>query len=81
MRTKRFESLRKLKARVCIQLNAFKPPSNLLLTVRRWYFCCGSSVLHVMSVCIWSLAIWSAEYQMPIMLPVLLFCKFKIENR
>ena len=26
-----------------------------------------------MSVCIWSLAIWSSEYQLPIMLPVL-FC-------
>ena len=29
------------------------PPCNLLLTVPRQYFCCGSSVLHVMSVCIW----------------------------
>ena len=50
--------------------NVFQSPSNLLLTVPKWYFCCGSAVLHVMSVCIWSLAIWSAEYQLPIMLPV-----------
>ena len=34
---------------------------------------------HVISVCIWSSAIWSAEYQLPIMLPVL-FC-FVVENR
>ena len=40
-----------------------------LLTVPRRYFCCGSSVLHVMSICIWSLA----GNQLPIMLPVL-FC-------
>ena len=78
MRTKRFESLQKLRARVWIQYNAFKPPSYLLLTVPRWYFCCGSSMLRVMSICIWSLAIRSAEYQLPIMLPVL---QFKIENR
>ena len=50
-----------------------KAPCNLFLTVPRRYFCCGSPVLHVMSVCIWSLAIWPAEYQLPIMLPVL-FC-------
>ena len=37
------------------------PPSNLLLTVPRLYFCCGSSMLHVMSECIWSSAIWSIE--------------------
>ena len=36
-------------------------PSGLLLTVRRRYFCCDSSVLYVMSVCIWSSAIWSVE--------------------
>ena len=36
-------------------------PSNLLLTVPRRYFCCGSSMLHVMSVCACSSAIWSAE--------------------
>ena len=29
----------------------------LLLTVPRRYFCCGSSVLFVMLVCIWSSAI------------------------
>ena len=34
------------------------PPSYLLLTVPRQYLCWGSSVLHVMFVCIWSLAIW-----------------------
>ena len=73
MRTNRLESLQKLRARVWILLNAFKPPSHLLLTVSRRYFCCDASVLHVMSVCIRSLAIWSAEYQLPIMLPVL-FC-------
>ena len=39
-------------------LLALKSPSNLLLTVPRRYFCCGSSVLHVMSVYIWPLAIW-----------------------
>ena len=33
-------------------VNAFKPPSNLFLAVPGRYFCCGSSVLHVMSVCI-----------------------------
>ena len=45
----------------------------LLLTVPRRYFCCGSSMLHVMSVCKWSSAVWSVEYLLPIMLPVL-FC-------
>ena len=35
-------------------------PSSLLLAVPRRYFCCVSSVLHVvMSMCIWSPAIWS----------------------
>ena len=43
------------------------------VTVIRRYFCCSSSVFHVMSVCIWSLSICKAEYQLPIMLPVL-FC-------
>ena len=38
---------------------------------------CGSSVLHVMSVYIWSSTIWSAEYQLPIMPHVLLFCNLK----
>ena len=28
-------------------------PSNILLIVPRRYFCCGSSLLHVKSVCIW----------------------------
>ena len=37
------------------------------------YFCCGSSVQRVVSVCMWSLAIWSAEYQLPIVLPVLFY--------
>ena len=46
-------------------------------TVPMRYFCCGSLVLCVMSVCIWSLAIWPAEYQLPIMLPFLLVCNFK----
>ena len=32
-------------------------PSNLLLIVLRRYFCYGSIVLHLMSVCIWSSAI------------------------
>ena len=54
-------------------LKKISPPSNLLLTIPMRYFCCGSSVLHVMSVCIWSLAMWSAEYHLPIMLPFL-FC-------
>ena len=36
-----------------------KLPSNPLMTVPRWYFCCGSSVLHVMSVCKWYSAISS----------------------
>ena len=49
------------------------PPHYLLLAVPRRYFCCGSSMLQVMSVCIWSSAIWLAEEQLPIMLPVL-FC-------
>ena len=29
--------------------------------VPRRYFCCGSSMLYVMSVRIWSSAIWSVE--------------------
>ena len=36
-----------------------KASSNLLLTVPRRYFCYGSSMLLVMSVCIWSRATWS----------------------
>ena len=66
----------KQRARFGSSETCLSPPptlSNLLLTVPRRYFCCGSSVLHIMSVCIWSLAIWSAEYQLSIMLPVL-FC-------
>ena len=43
------------------------------------HFCCGSSMLDVMSVCIWSSAIWSSEEQLPIMLHAM-FC-FVIENR
>ena len=57
----------------------FKLPSKLLLTVPRWLFCCGSLVLYVMAVCIWSSAIWSIEYQMPTMISGL-FC-FVIQNR
>ena len=35
-------------------------PSNLLPTVPRWFFYCDSSLLNVViSVCIWSSAIWS----------------------
>ena len=41
--------------------SVFVETDNLFLTVPRRYFCCGSSVLHAMSVCIWSSAIWSAE--------------------
>ena len=38
------------------------------------YFCCSCSMLRViMSVCIWSSAIWFPELQLPMMLPVL-FC-------
>ena len=37
-------------------------PSNLLLTVPRRYFYCGSSMLHVMSVCIWSSALSSSLF-------------------
>ena len=47
---------------VQVRQNMFKSPSNLLLTVPRRYFCYGSSVLHVMSVCIWYSAIWSIEF-------------------
>ena len=47
MQTKCFEPLQKLRSRVWIQLNMFKPPplprSNLLLIVQRRFFCCGSS--------------------------------------
>ena len=42
-------------------LSPLPPHSKLLLTVPRRYFCCGSSMLHVTSVCIWSSAIWSVE--------------------
>ena len=48
-------------------------PVNLLRTVLMRCFCCGSSMLHVMSICIWSSAVWSVDEQEPIMLPVL-FC-------
>ena len=34
-----------------------------------------------MHVCIWSLAIWLAEYQLPIMLRILSGLQFKVENR
>ena len=37
-------------------------PSNLLLTVPRWYFFRGSSMLHLfMSIYIWSSVLWSPE--------------------
>ena len=37
--------------------------NNLLLTVPRRHFCCGSSMLQVvMFACIWSVAIWSPVY-------------------
>ena len=42
-------------------VSAPHPPSNLLLTVSKQYFCFGSSMLQFMSACIWSLAKWSAE--------------------
>ena len=61
MRSKRFESLQKLRARVWISKPRLSPhaySSNLLLTVPRRYFCCGSSEKRVMSVCIRSLARW-----------------------
>ena len=55
-------------------LRAPSTPSNLLLTVPRQYFSCGSSMLLVsMSVCMGSLPIWSTDLQLPIILPVL-FC-------
>ena len=65
MRTICFEPLRKQRARFGPSKACLKPspnPSNLILTIPRRYFCCGSSMLHVvMSVCIWSPAIRSAE--------------------
>ena len=55
-------------------------PNNLLLTIPRQYFCCGSSLLHVvLYMFVWSSAIESPELQLPIMFPVL-FC-FVIHNR
>ena len=52
--------------------NMFKPSGNLLLTVPMRYFCCGPPMLHVvMSVCVWSSAIWLPELQQSNMLPVL----------
>ena len=64
--------------------NMFKPPplpSNLLLTVPVRYFCCGTSVLHVvMSVCISSfnnIATGIVIKQLPIMLLVDFFLWFK----
>ena len=51
-------------------------PSNLLLAVLNRYFWCDSSVLHiVMSMYIWSSAIWSLEEQLPIMFRFFPFCK------
>ena len=40
-----------------IAILTFLAPSNLLLTVPSRYFCCVSSVLHIVSVCIRSSAI------------------------
>ena len=43
------------------QVDLVEVPSNLLLTVLRRYFCCGSSMLHfIMSMCIWSSELLSA---------------------
>ena len=61
MRTKCFEPLQKLRA------------SNLLLTVPGRYFCCGSSMIHVIYVCIWSSAITVAHYASCFVL----FCNLK----
>ena len=81
MQPRRFESLQKLRARICIQKKRlYAPPiSNQLLTVPRRYSCCGSSGLHFMTVCIWSLAVRSAGYRLPIILHVL-FC-FVVLNK
>ena len=74
MRTKCFEPLQKSGGNGLDPVSIFKPRSNLILTVTRRYFCCGSSMLHIaMFVCILSSAILSPELKVPIMLP-LLFC-------
>ena len=70
MWTKCFDSLQKQSA------------SNLLMTVLRWYFWCGSTMFHVVtSVCVSSPAIFSPEQQLPIMLSVSSVLLFKIENK
>ena len=55
------ELLRKQKLKFSSSELVLVPPTGLLLTIPRRYFCCGSSVLHVMSVCIRSSAKWSPE--------------------
>ena len=54
MWTKCFDSLQKQSA------------SNLLMAVLKWYFCCGSTMFHVvMSVCVLSPAMWDSIVFVP----------------
>ena len=58
-----FDSLEKQRAGLFVPSKTSlipTPPCNLLLNVPRWYFCCGSTILHVvMSECLWPPAIKS----------------------
>ena len=49
MRIRMFRTSAESKGEDLDPVNMFNdppPPRNLLLTVPRWYFCCGSSMLH-----------------------------------
>ena len=48
--TECFEPFQKLKAGMVRRKSIFFLHSNILLTVPRWYFCCGSLLLGLVSV-------------------------------
>ena len=50
-----FVNMTEAKGEVGIPLKRFKPPSILILTIPRRYFCCGSLLLFVLAVCIYTL--------------------------
>ena len=52
-----FQSTAEAKGEDSDPVKHVSAPSYVLLTVQMRYFCCGSSVYHVVSVCIWSSAI------------------------
>ena len=66
-----FRTTAEVKAEGLDPVQLVYAPSNLLLTIPRRYFCCGSSMLHVvMSVCVYGLVHYG---QLPIILSVLFY--------